>query len=154
MSASNEEILLQKIVQRFGFLENAIRIARTKRLFLEVNYESFAEVFEYVVKELGFNMLCAITALDEGEMFGIMYNLAHPNGIMLNVKTRVERAHPNIQTVTAYFPQADVYEREIVDLFGIIVSGLSEGSRYPLPDEWPKNEFPLRKDWKHLEQGS
>lgn len=151
---SNEEILLQKIVQRFGFSQNAIRIARTRRLFLEVNNESFMEVFEYVVKELGFNMLCAITATDETETFGIMYNLAHPNGIMLNVKTRVERQHPDIQTVTAYFPQADVYEREIVDLFGIIVSGLPEGSRYPLPDDWPKNEFPLRKDWKHFDPGA
>jgi len=35
-----------------------------------------------------------------------------------------------------------------MDLFGAKVEGLPEGPRYPLPDDWPKNQFPLRKDWK------
>jgi membrane-bound hydrogenase subunit beta len=24
---------------------------------------------------------------------------------------------------------------------------LPEGFRYPLPDDWPANQYPLRKDW-------
>jgi Ni,Fe-hydrogenase III component G len=28
------------------------------------------------------------------------------------------------------------------------VTGLPEGSRYPLPDNWPEGQYPLRKDWK------
>jgi Ni,Fe-hydrogenase III component G len=35
-----------------------------------------------------------------------------------------------------------------VDLLGIKVNGLASGHRYPLPDNWPKGEYPLRKDWK------
>jgi membrane-bound hydrogenase subunit beta len=33
-------------------------------------------------------------------------------------------------------------------LLGAQVEGLPQSSRYPLPDNWPKGQFPLRKDWK------
>jgi Ni,Fe-hydrogenase III component G len=28
------------------------------------------------------------------------------------------------------------------------VEGLPAGNRYPLTDDWPADQFPLRKDWK------
>ena len=34
-----------------------------------------------------------------------------------------------------------------MDLLGFQVQGLTEGSRYPLPDVWPAGQYPLRKDW-------
>jgi Ni,Fe-hydrogenase III component G len=34
-----------------------------------------------------------------------------------------------------------------MDLLGIKVEGLPEGRRYPLPDNWPQGQYPLRKDW-------
>ena len=46
------------------------------------------------------------------------------------------------------FPGAELYERELVDMFGISVEGLPAGNRYPLPDDWPQGQHPLRKDWK------
>ena len=48
------------------------------------------------------------------------------------------------------FPAAEIYERELIDLLGAKVAGLPEGKRYPLPDDWPAGEYPLRKDWKQL----
>jgi len=53
-----------------------------------------------------------------------------------------------IKTITDIFPPADIYERELEDLLGAKVDGLGDGKRYPLPDDWPKGEYPLRKDWK------
>ena len=45
------------------------------------------------------------------------------------------------------FPSLMLHEREMVDLFGVQVSGLPEGPSYPLPDGWPAGEYPLRKEW-------
>jgi Ni,Fe-hydrogenase III component G len=101
-------------------------------------------------------MLSAITGLDDGETFGIIYHLANDNGIMLNIKTSISKSDPALKTVTGYFPSAEMYEREMADLLGINVKGLTEGNRYPLPDDWPAGEYPLRKDWqalKKLEEG-
>ena len=52
------------------------------------------------------------------------------------------------KTVISYFPDAEIYEREVVDLFGVTIEGLPPGNSYPLPDDWPKGQYPLRKDWK------
>ena len=67
---------------------------------------------------------------------------------MLNLKTTVPKDKPVIKTVTDYFKQAVLYERELEDLLGMKVEGLPEGRRYPLPDNWPVGDHPLRKDWK------
>jgi Ni,Fe-hydrogenase III component G len=37
------------------------------------------------------------------------------------------------------------------DLLGIEFEGLSAGNRYPLPDDWPAGDHPLRKNWKPAE---
>jgi NADH-quinone oxidoreductase subunit C len=34
-----------------------------------------------------------------------------------------------------------------MDLFGFKVEGLAMGNRYPLTDDWPRDAFPLRKDY-------
>jgi NADH:ubiquinone oxidoreductase subunit C len=67
---------------------------------------------------------------------------------MVNLKTSVIKSNPVINTVTSFFPGAEIYEREVSDLFGAVVDGLPKGNRYPLTDDWPKGEYPLRKEWK------
>jgi Ni,Fe-hydrogenase III component G len=108
---------------------------------------NFPEVFDYAVKQLNFLILATITGLDEGTSLGFIYHLARASGIVLNLHTTAPKDKPVIKTVTEYFPSADAYERELVDLFGAQVEGLPQGNRYPLPDGWPANQFPLRKDW-------
>jgi Ni,Fe-hydrogenase III component G len=71
---------------------------------------------------------------------------------MLNLKTWVLKENAAIKTVTDTFSAADIYEREISDLLGIKMEGLAPGRRYPLPDDWPDGEYPLRKDWKRSDR--
>jgi Ni,Fe-hydrogenase III component G len=68
--------------------------------------------------------------------------------ILINLKTSAPKENPQIKSITQYFPSAEIYERELVDLFGAKVEGLAPGNRYPLTDDWPPGEYPLRKDWK------
>ena len=95
-----------------------------------------------------FPFLCTITGLDNGATLGAMYHLARESGVMLNLSVNVPKENPVLQTVSGYFPAADAYEREMNDLLGTDVQGLPPGNRYPLPDDWPKDQHPLRKDWK------
>jgi len=53
--------------------------------------------------------------------------------------------------VLAIFPGAVSYEKELEDMFGIKVEGLPPGRRYPLPDDFPTDQYPLRKDWKFVQ---
>jgi len=118
-----------------------------RRIWVEVPLADFMDKFDYAVKQQGFSFLCTITGLDEGEYLAFIYHLAGKNGVVLNIKTRALKDKEIIKTVTDYFPCAAIYERELVDLFGAKIEGLPEGIRYPLPDDWPIGECPLRKDW-------
>jgi membrane-bound hydrogenase subunit beta len=143
-----EEKIKESLTYKFKFLEGKITIPRARRIFFQLDCEQLNDVFDYIVKELQFSSLCTITGLDEGETLGIIYHIAGANGIVLNVKISISKIHPVLRTVTFYFPNAEIYERELMDLLGVQIDSLAPGSRYPLPDDWPQDEFPLRKDWK------
>lgn len=145
---TQEEAIKEALVTRFTYLLDRIRIPRPRRLFVDIEINSFTEVLEYVVKELTFAHLVSITGLDELDKFSFIYHLAAENGIIINLKISVDHSQPAVRTITGYFPGAEIYERELVDLFGVRVDGLGEGNRYPLTDDWPKDQYPLRKDWK------
>jgi NADH:ubiquinone oxidoreductase subunit C len=143
-----EDEIRQGLMDELHVPEDKVKIQRARRIWARVEASDFASVLDYLRNKQGFVILCTITGLDEGESLGVLYHLARVDGIMLNVEVTVPKANPVIKTVTAIFPGAEMYEREIVDLLGIQVEGLAPGFRYPLTDDWPTGQFPLRKDWK------
>ena len=145
----SEEITIQgELAAKFPFMQDKIRIQRSRRMFAEISYDKFLDVFEYAVKDMRFVALCTITGIDLGETIGLIYHLARDSGVVLNLSTSIPKERPILQSVIAFFPTAEIYEREVVDLLGIQMQGLPEGTRYPLPDDWPTGQYPLRKDWK------
>ncbi len=145
---SQEEDIRQETIGQFDFLRDTFRVVRPRRLSVEVPREKFSEVFNFLVHRENFNILCTITSTDEGDDLGFIYHLAREGGVTLNLRTRAPKSDPVIRTIKDVFPGAEIYEREIVDLFGAKVQGLRKGNRYPLTDDWPTDEHPLRKDWK------
>ena len=143
-----EENIKQELEKKFSYLKDKIIIQRPRRIFVEALQDNLFEIIDCLVKDMGFLALSAITGMDEGETFGVIYHLNKEGSILLNLRIHIPRNNPKLKTVTGYFLEADAYERELVDLLGIKVEGLPPGNRYPLPDNWPEGEFPLRKDWK------
>ena len=143
-----EETIKQDLETRFPALAGKIVIQRARRVWVEVPFELFHPVLDLCVDSLGVNILLTITGLDQVDTFGVIYHMATPEGVIVNLKIRLPRDSAVIRSVTARFPSADAYERELKDLLGIEVTGLPEGPRYPLPDNWPAGQYPLRKDWK------
>ncbi|MGA2173218.1 MAG: NADH-quinone oxidoreductase subunit C [Sedimentisphaerales bacterium] len=143
-----EESIKRQLIEQFKYLTDKIAVQRVRRIWADVPADNFAEIFDYAVSKLGFVILATITGLDEGATLGFIYHLARENGIMLNLHVSVPKDKPVIKTISARFPAADAYERELVDLLGAQVEGLPAGNRYPLPDGWPAGQYPLRKDWK------
>ena len=145
---TNEEKIKKALAERFGFNTEQIRVARERRVFLEVPYDQFRPVFAHIVNGMEFRHLCTITGLDEGESLALIYHVARADGTVLSLKTRIPKTDPVLQTITDLFPDGTSYERELVDLLGARVEGLPAGHRYPLPDNWPAGQYPLRKGWK------
>lgn len=126
-----------------------VSVPRERRVVAEIAPLKLVESIR-MLKEMGMNNIGTITGLDLGDRFELIYHLSNDDGVLLNLKTFIARENPRIPSVTAVFPGVFFYERELMDLFGILVEGIPEGRRYPLPDDWPEGEYPLRKDWKGL----
>lgn len=146
--AKRDDSIKEDLLYKFSFLEGKIRIQRDRRVYAEVPQDKLDEVLKFAAEKLGFIYLCTMTGLDEGASLSFIYHLTAQDGSMLNLKISVPKDKPVIKTVTDRFKGAEIYEREVMDLLGAKVQGLPEGKRYPLPDDWPLDEYPLRKDWK------
>ena len=142
-----EKKLQGELVRDFPFLAEKVTIQRVRRVWAELPMDQLHPVLVHAKEQLGFSMLCTITGTDEGEHLGLMYHMANEAGVVLTLVTTAPKDGPGPQTITAYYPHAELYEREVVDLLGVCIQGLPEGNRYPLPDGWPAGQYPLRKDW-------
>lgn len=90
--------------------------------------------------------ISTITGIDlEGEI-ELNYHL-WCNGAEVTVRTRAPKERPEIETITDLLPGATLYEREVFDLFGVVFKGHPDLRRLLLPEDWPKGQYPLRKDW-------
>jgi NADH:ubiquinone oxidoreductase subunit C len=67
----------------------------------------------------------------------------------LRVKIPYNDAH--IPSICSVIPSATLYEREMMELFGIIVDDTPVRDRLVLADEWPEGIYPLRKTFTGLD---
>lgn len=143
----NTQQIVNELTERFTFLQNWCRTTRPRRIFAEVPRQNVMKVIAYAKDVLRFGSLCTITGLDTGGDYELIYHLANEKGVMLNIRTSAPKTDPVFNTVTEYYHGAALYEIEACNLLGLHINGVPEDIRYPLPDDWPDGQYPLRKDW-------
>jgi NADH-quinone oxidoreductase subunit C len=114
--------------------------------------ESLVEVCTYLKKQLHYNFLETVTAVDWLERvprFDVVYQLLSlPHQCFVRLKVRVgqpREEHPAVPSVTGVWAGANWYEREVYDLFGISFTGHPDLRRILMPPDWTTH--PLRKDY-------
>lgn len=68
------------------------------------------------------------------------------------LRVMVPYADPSIDSVCDIVPGATLFERELMELFGVVCVGTPSTARLVLPDVWPDGVYPLRKSFKGLEK--
>ena len=96
-----------------------------------------------------FNFLSDITCVDwypsEPRLEVIYHLLSIPNKERVRLKVRLNSESPVVDSLTAIWPGANFFEREVYDLFGVRFSGHPYLRRIMMPEDW--DGHPLRKDY-------
>ena len=119
-----------------------------RRLFLKAAPGDLLAVTGTLRDKYGVVFLSTISGVDKGETFEIVYHFSTPEQDF-NLRTEVPRARPHVESISLLIPGAVLYERELQDMFGIVVDHIPDARRLLLSDDWPEGQYPLRKDWKH-----
>jgi|GEM_PF-2335886 len=127
-----------------GAARTAIAAARE----LAVRPSELVEVLASL-KGLGDFVLIDIDAVDRPEGFDVAYRLLDrggegPAGIF-TVKARADRSDPRLPSVMSIWKAADVMEREVWDLMGVVFEGRTGLKRILCKDDFEGH--PLRKDY-------
>ncbi len=99
--------------------------------------------------ELAFNRLASLTAVDHWPnepRFAVIYQLfSIPNAEYLRLSVPLQGNDAELPTVEDLYANANWFEREVFDMFGITFIGHSDLRRILMPQDWEGH--PLRKDY-------
>ncbi len=117
---------------------------------LTVPAENIVEVVKTLKLVNEYRMLVNLTAVDywpqETPRFHVVYHLRNiQQNTILCLRVPLDGNEPILPTLERVFPNANWFEREVWDLFGIRFEGNSDMRRIVMPHDWVGH--PLRKDY-------
>ena len=123
-------------------------LVRKNRIRITTTPDKVHDTIKTAQAMFGCDRLITISAVDNTRTLELIYHLTGPHRMVISIAIELTRDQPAIQTISDILPPAAIYERQIHDLFGITFTGNTNLNRIMLNEDWPANEFPLRKDWK------
>jgi len=117
------------------------------RIFVGVEPGKLVALIGRMKAELDQWYVATISGVDKGESYEILYHFGDTSG-SITVRTKIPKADPRLPSICGVIPGAVLYERELQDMFGIVVDGIPDPRPMLMPDDWPAGNFPLRKEWK------
>ena len=147
---TTEEILslAEQIVQAWDW---ATDVSRPHADRLDVKIKVMDQLLPVIVglrvKRLGY--LSAIVGMDLGPEANEMEVLYYfcPESAVITLRVRVPRQGATLPSLCDVIPSAEVFERELREMFGIEITGLHTTDHLYLPDDWPDGAYPLRRDF-------
>jgi len=127
-----------------------------KKEFVNIWMKIDKSIFKDFIKHLcnlTYPHLAVVSGNDLGKTIELVYNFSIYFGkylqeISFNVGVELPRNKPEIETVCDWIPGALITEREKQEMLGIKVIGIPDSRRLFLPEDFPENVYPWRKDEK------
>lgn len=144
-----EEKVIEELEEKIEFLKGKLTSPCEKRIFsAPLDRNQFNRVIRFLHDKTTFFRAHHVIGVDDGDELGFIYLLSNSDNIMLALKEKAPKSNPEIDSATWLYPAFLLHELELCDLFGAVIDGLPDRPHYPLPDNWPKGQYPMRKEWK------
>ena len=140
------QTIASALEERFGASQEVFR----DQMILHITPDKIVETTRVLRDEYGFDMLSDETAVDywpELEpRFHVVYQLRSvKQNLIITLRVPLAGNNPRLETIEKVFPNANWFERELWDMFGINFDGHSDMRRIIMPHDWEGH--PLRKDY-------
>lgn len=120
------------------------RVVNERRVQAVTDLGKYREALRSL-REKDIRHLSAISGVDLGKEVAIIFHVdCAPT--LLNLRLTVPKTDPKLRTVTDIFPGAVLYEREVMEMLGVVFEGHPDPRPLFLPDDW-REGHPLRKEW-------
>ena len=145
-----EENLLRKLTESFADINGEVK--RERRIEVRVETDRLRGVLIYAKEQLHFKHFSHMSCVDwiEEKEFELVYILwSERDKTQLLIKTRTDRDDPLIPNIDYIWRQANTYEREIREMYGVVFNGLVGEQDFILED-WDEMP-PMRRDFDTAE---
>jgi len=125
-------------------------------IWIKIDKSIFKDAIKHLM-EIQFPHLAVVSGNDLGKTIELIYHFSLYYGerlgeISLNISVELPKTKPEIETICDIIPGALITEREKQEMLGVKVIGIPDSRRLFLPDDFPKDVYPWRKDEKGLEK--
>jgi NADH/F420H2 dehydrogenase subunit C len=118
-------------------------------LALDIDREHLVEVSRFLRDQLGFDLLVSISGVDMLDHLETVYHIRSiGRNQLLQLKVRIDREKPEVDSIVSVWPTANWLERETYDMYGIRFTGHPDLRRMLLDDDF--EGFPLLKDFHQV----
>jgi Ni,Fe-hydrogenase III component G len=124
----------------------------SKKVYVEIRREAIRLIAEHLFRGLGarFNTIIGIDRRPTHQDFQTTHIFSlDEDKIFVLLQASLDRTRPEMDSITPIIPGANWAEREAQDLLGIKFNGHVDPRRLALPDDWPENLHPLRRDFPY-----
>lgn len=152
------ETALQTVEQLLKEYAAEVKQPEQNRLDFYIPVEKLLEAVE-TLKANQWGYLSFLTGLDhpapqtaEGEdsaegNLEALYHFAQ-GAAVATLRIGLPYSKAEVPSVCGLIPSASLYERELMEMFGVNVVGTPDPRRLLLPDDWPEGVYPLRKSYQ------
>ncbi len=145
---SNNKIDIINVIQTKLGDKVQIQLGQLGTAAINANNGLHRDVLKAMLEADEKTAVSAITGIDLGANIGVFYHIRTSKGGIITVKAEVPKENPRIRTISDLMPGAAFHEMEVADLLGVVFEGHPSPGRLVLPENWPDDVFPLRKDAK------
>jgi NADH-quinone oxidoreductase subunit C len=141
----NLDDTISRIEQALGDLAPKTERKSDRRVYIDIVPESVHEANSLMFGELGARFQIA-TGVDTRAGIEVMYHWAFDGGdFLVTLRTLLDPEAPELTSIATLCPAAEWIEREMWELLGIRFRGHPDMRHLLLSDDWPENNYPMRR---------
>ncbi|MGM0771001.1 MAG: F420H2 dehydrogenase subunit FpoC [Halobacteriota archaeon] len=142
--------IIDSLVSKFQDSLTDAKVDSDIRVSAYLEPEMIKHVCQYMKDELAFDHLSNETAVDypkKNEIMVVYHVASYDHPVLVTIKVNLPRDSPEIESIVPVYWNANWYEREVYELFGVKFNNHPDLRQLVLPEEL-LGDWPLRKDYE------